>query len=103
MSGASSHLVPGRLLQGRTGVAPAWPQLPQLTYLLAFGAWHAAVPLQSEAEEGFREPSSLHAVLPPPHVLPQNPSGPSPKSHPRSLAPTATLQGCRDTRTCQCC
>ena len=92
VSGASSHPVPGRLLQGRAGIAPAWPQPPQPAYLLALGARHAAVPLQSEAEESFREPSSLHAILPLPQMLPQSPSGPSPESHLRPLGSDSNTQ-----------
>lgn len=50
------------------------PQLPQHTYLLTLGARHTTVSLQSKAEEGFREPSSLYITLPPPHALPQTSS-----------------------------
>lgn len=90
--------------QGRAGIAPVWPQLLQPTYLFALGARHATVPLQSEAEEGFSEPSSLHTTLPLPHALPQSPSGPGLKSHQRPLGSNSNPQaqpprGCRDTRT----
>lgn len=68
MSGAFSHPVPGWLLQRRAGITLAWPWSPQHTYLLALGARHATVPLQSKAEEGFREPSSLHTTL---HPVPE--------------------------------